>query len=188
MVKFVKVTDKTNENETSKPDVKVPAKGKDVKKEVVKPAPEKKRARSIVRLMSVDLDSNLSIYNALRNIKGIGFRVSSAILHNAGIDPSHKLGTLTPEQLAVVEKAALDGSFPVWMRNTTDKHILKSDIDLTVRNDVNLMQKTRSYKGIRHERGLPVRGQRTRSSFRKNKTIGVVKKKAMAAKTGKPAK
>lgn len=43
----------------------------------------------------------------------------------------------------------------------------------------------RAYRGVRHQHGLPVRGQRTRGSFRKNKTVGVQKKKAMAARAGK---
>ncbi len=144
-----------------------------------KQAPKKRRVQNIVRIMSVDLDANFSIYNALRHVKGISFRISRTVLVNAGIDSKMKLGEMSPEQIKTVEDAVADAKFPHWMKNTSDKHIVMSDIDLQKRNDINLLQKTRAYRGIRHERGLPVRGQRTRGSFRKNKTVGVVKKKAM---------
>ena len=158
-------------------------KGKDVIAKNL--APKKRRAEQIVRIMSVDLDSTLSIKNALRNVKGIGFRASSAILTNTGIDSSTKLSELSAEQIKTIEDAAKNAEFPNWMKNTTKRHIVMSDIDLKRRNDINLLQKTRAYRGVRHERGLPVRGQRTRGCFRKNKTVGVVKKKALDKKKGK---
>ncbi len=147
--------------------------------------PVKKRAATIVRIMSVDLDGSFSIYNALRNVKGISFRAAAAILTNVGIDSKIKLGELKPEQIKSIEEEAKNAKFPVWMKNRSGQHIVMTDIDLNKRNDINLLQKTRAYRGIRHERGLPTRGQRTRGAFRKNKTVGVVKKKAMQAKSGK---
>ena len=54
-----------------------------------------------------------------------------------------------------------------------DIHLIESDLDMTLRDDLNRMKKTRSYKGRRHEVGLPVRGQRTKSTFRKSATVGV---------------
>jgi small subunit ribosomal protein S13 len=70
------------------------------------------------------------------------------------------------------------------MKTGKDIHISSSDIAMYLRDDLTLMKKMRSYKGIRHELGQPVRGQRTRSTFRTNKSVGVVRKKAMA--TAKP--
>ncbi|MAH42931.1 30S ribosomal protein S13 [archaeon] len=160
------------------------------KKDLGKPAPEKqapkkRRVQNIVRIMSADLDANFSVYNALRHVKGISFRVSGTVLTNTDIDPRMKLSEMSPEQIKIVENAVAEAKFPAWMKNAPDKHIVMSDIDLQNRNDINLLQKTRAYRGIRHERGLPVRGQRTRGSFRKNKTVGVVKKKAIQSKGGK---
>jgi small subunit ribosomal protein S13 len=53
---------------------------------------------------------------------------------------------------------------------------------MALREDLNRLRKTRSYRGIRHELGLPVRGQRTKSSFRTGRTIGVSRKKAKEKK------
>ena len=50
---------------------------------------------------------------------------------------------------------------------------IESDLDMRLRDDLNRMRKTRSYKGRRHEFGLPVRGQRTKSTFRKGSSVGV---------------
>ena len=62
-----------------------------------------------------------------------------------------------------------------------DMHIITTDWDLTIDNDIKKMKKIRSYKGVRHMIGQPVRGQRTKSNFRKNKgklSLGVVRKSA----------
>ncbi len=64
-----------------------------------------------------------------------------------------------------------------------DKHIVTTDINFVNDNDIKVMKMIRCYKGIRHSMGLPVRGQKTRSNFRKNKgkVMGVKRSK----KTGK---
>ena len=74
----------------------------------------------------------------------------------------------------------LDFGIPAWMLNRREDyetgeniHLIESDLDMTLRDDLNRMKKTRSYKGRRHEVGLPVRGQRTKSTFRKSSTVGV---------------
>jgi small subunit ribosomal protein S13 len=83
----------------------------------------------------------------------------------------------------VIEQEA-SSILPIWMVNrrsdmTTgaDKHIMGMDLSMTLREDLDLMKKMRSYKGIRHERGLRVRGQRTRSSGRTGAIVGVSRKK-----------
>lgn len=58
-----------------------------------------------------------------------------------------------------------------------NKHLLGQNILLTLREDLNTLKKIRCYRGIRHERGLKVRGQRTKSTGRRGSTIGVSKKK-----------
>ena len=58
-----------------------------------------------------------------------------------------------------------------------DMHLSESDLTMGVRQDIEFLKKIRAYRGIRHELGLPVRGQRTRSSFRKGRTVGVQRKK-----------
>ncbi len=58
-------------------------------------------------------------------------------------------------------------------------HLVGPDLELMNREDINLQKKLKSYTGVRHALGLPVRGQRTRTSFRKGTTIGVSRKKAV---------
>ena len=62
-----------------------------------------------------------------------------------------------------------------------DIHVMGMDLNMTLREDLDLMKKMRSYKGIRHERGLRVRGQRTRSSGRTGAIVGVSRKAAAPA-------
>ena len=71
-------------------------------------------------------------------------------------------------------------NIPNWMLNRREDyetgeniHLIESDLDMTLRDDLNRMKKTRSYKGRRHEAGLPVRGQRTKSTFRNSSSVGV---------------
>jgi len=62
-----------------------------------------------------------------------------------------------------------------------DMHLYGSDIELRLRDDINRMKMIRCYRGIRHEQGQKVRGQRTRSNGRTGLTVGVIKKTAIAA-------
>jgi small subunit ribosomal protein S13 len=82
----------------------------------------------------------------------------------------------------VIEEAS--ANLPVWMMNRRkdietgqDKHVMGMDLAMILREDLDLMKKMRSYKGIRHERGLRVRGQKTRSTGRTGAIVGVSRKK-----------
>lgn len=148
----------------------------------------------IVRLFSTDIDGNLSVERALRRVKGFSFSMSRAVCISSGIEGKTKLGTLDVQKVKLLEETARSGQFPEWMLNRrkdieTGKtsHIIGIEIDLKRREDINAMKKMKSYKGVRHELGQPVRGQRTRSSFRTQKTVGVSRKKAMAARAPAPA-
>ena len=79
--------------------------------------------------------------------------------------------------------------FPVFI-NWQKTNFLQDDLSFAEENDIKMMKKIRSYRGVRHGMGLPVRGQRTKSNFRKNKgkvSLGVIKKKE-APKSGKSEK
>jgi small subunit ribosomal protein S13 len=150
--------------------------------------------RKIVRLLSTDIDGNLTVGRALRKVKGISFMFSKAVCTSSGIEYRKKLGLLSMDEIKKLETYIQSPKMPFWMLNRrndmdtgADIHITGSEILLKRREDINLMRKSRSYKGVRHELGLPVRGQRTRSSFRSQKTVGVVKKKAMPGKAPSPA-
>lgn len=143
----------------------------------------------IVRIMATDVDGELSIRRALMKIKGISFMFANAVCNSISLDPEIKIGSLSQEQIKLLEENIKNPKIPAWLMNRRNdpvagknKHLVGFEIDLVKREDINILRKIRAYRGIRHELGLPVRGQRTRSTFRKNKTVGVIKKKARGGK------
>ena len=148
--------------------------------------------RHIVRVAGNDLPGKKKVEYGLTKIKGIGLRMAGAICETAGVEKSKAVGNLTEKESDVltetVEKLQEKG-FPVWMYNRkkdyatgNDIHVIGSELMMSLRDDLNRLRKIRSYRGIRHERGLPVRGQRTRTGFRGGVTIGYDRKKARTQK------
>jgi small subunit ribosomal protein S13 len=163
-----------------------------------KPAAEEKpkdNIKYIVRIANTDLDGTQTVEFALTGIKGIGVRISKILSRKADVDPHATMGYLLPEQVDrlrnVIEN--FEQNVPTWMLNRRkdvytgeNRHLIGVDLTLGVNEDINLMKKMRSYKGIRHERGQKVRGQRTKSTGRTGATVGVVRKKEAPA-AGKKA-
>ncbi len=152
------------------------------------------KIKHIVRIASTDLDGNKSVRYALTAIKGVGRRTAKIIAHNAGLDKKATMGYLSDKEIERLKKAVEEfgKNAPSWMINRQKdpilgigRHITGSDIMLTLRDDINRMKKTRSYKGIRHERRHKVRGQRTRSTGRKGAIVGVSRKRLAVAKAEK---
>lgn len=125
---------------------------------------------------------------ALTGIKGVGRRCARIFTDKAGVDPHATLGLLPDAEIdklkKVIEEGAASKILPIWMLNRrgdietgADMHVMGMDLNMTLREDLDLMKKMRSYKGIRHERGLRVRGQRTRSTGRTGAIVGVSRKK-----------
>lgn len=150
--------------------------------------------RYIVRIANTDLDGNRFIVYALTGIKGIGIRLAEAITDLVEIPRSEKIGNLPEEKVAEIEQVLgnLAEYTPAWVMNRQkdwetgdDLHVFGSELDLKLRDDINLMKKIRCYRGIRHEQGQKVRGQRTRSNGRSGLTVGVTKKAAIAAAQAK---
>ncbi|WP_462272289.1 30S ribosomal protein S13 [Methanohalophilus sp.] len=140
--------------------------------------------RHLVRIMNTDLQGKQKVLYALTGIKGIGRRTARLIAESAEVDPSETIGYLSDEGIARLNEAieTFESHLPLWMLNRQkdlltgeNKHLLGQDIDLTIREDLNDLKKVRAYRGIRHERGLKVRGQRTKSAGRGGSTIGVSK-------------
>ncbi len=134
--------------------------------------------KHLVRIANTDLDGNKPIFKALTKIKGIGFMFSNAICTIAQVEATKKAGILSEEEISRIESALKNpvGKMPDWLLNRRrdyetgeNKHLLTGDLTFTNENDIRRMKKIKSYKGIRHMLGLPVRGQRMRSNFRKNK-------------------
>lgn len=170
------------------------------KSKKIKEAPKRKSiegVRGIIRVAEADLDGTKKVKNAILKIKGIGKSLHMAIPKASGIDSEALLGSLTEEQIKHLEEVMKNPTkfgIPENMINRQrdyftgeSKHLVASGLSFAVKSDIDFMKKIRCYKGKRHELGLPVRGQRTRSSFRTGMIVGVARKAAkMAAKAEAP--
>lgn len=139
--------------------------------------------KHLVRISRKDVDGNKTIQHALTDIKGVGVSLSRSMCLTLGLDLNSKIGYIADEDVLKIEEILENPqkfNIPDWMLNRREDyetgdniHLIESDLDMTLRDDLNRMKKTRSYKGRRHEVGLPVRGQRTKSTFRHSSTVGV---------------
>lgn len=155
-----------------------------------KKAEESKELRTIVRVTGADLDGEKPLYRALRGIKGISYGMSKAIIDVSGYDGNLKLGSFGEQDIQKIEQIIRNPEnygIPPWMLNRRNDresgkvmHFSGNDLIVSKKFDIQRMIDIKSYKGIRHMLGLPVRGQRTRSSFRKGRSVGVVRKAALA--------
>ncbi|HIE13824.1 TPA: 30S ribosomal protein S13 [Candidatus Bathyarchaeota archaeon] len=143
--------------------------------------------RHIVRVLGTDLDGTKRVACALSSIKGIGIRMANAIVKKADINPDERLGFLSEgeiERLEAVAKDPVGYGIATWLLNRRkdratgqDLHLVGSDLDLQVKMDIDLMKAIKSWRGYRHAYGLKVRGQRTRTTGRTGKTVGVRRKR-----------
>jgi small subunit ribosomal protein S13 len=159
-------------------------------KKVAKPAkvemPKEKELREIVRVAGTALDGEKPLLRALKGVKGISHSMGKAICNVSGFGPDVKLGSLTEKDIAKLEEIIKDPvrfGIPTWMINRRrdvdtgkDLHLTGDDLDVARKFDIRKMVDTKTWKGFRHMLGQPVRGQRTRSSFRGGRIVGVVRK------------
>ncbi len=143
--------------------------------------------KHIVRIANTDLDGNKKVVYALTGIKGIGYRMAKSIVSVAGINPYEKMGNLSTAEISKLREMIeerIEEVVPEWMYNRRKDtftgenfHLIGTEIDMARKEDIDLLRKIRAYRGIRHEKGKKVRGQRTRSTGRKGVTVGVIRRK-----------
>jgi len=140
----------------------------------------------IVRIANTDIDGNLTAIYGISQIKGVGHHLAILIADHSGIPKHKKMGKLSPEEVKKIQETLdeISNIAPSWMLNHRkdmetgeDIHLISTEIDLKLRDELNLLKMIRCYRGIRHENRLPVRGQRTRANNRTGLTLGVSKKK-----------
>ena len=121
------------------------------------------------RLLGVDVPGNKRIEYALRYIHGIGPKRASEIVSGAGLDPEMKADALSPEELRSI-------------MGEIQKYRVEGDLRREVAQNIRRLISIGSYRGLRHRRGLPVRGQRTSTNARTRKgpkrTVGAIRNKA----------
>lgn len=187
------MADETKEK-TKKPEKREKKPEVEMQKKVVKD--EKEGFKYIVRMANTDLNGKKQLIHALTGIKGIGRRMAFIIANVTGLPKFDKIGNRTDEELVLLENTimTLSQKIPSWTMNRQhdletgeDYHLVSTDVDIKKRDDINLMKMIRCYRGVRHEKGKKVRGQRTKSHGRKGLTMGVVRKAVVSqagAKTG----
>lgn len=118
------------------------------------------------RILGVDIPGEKRIEASLPYIYGMGPSNTKKVLELAGINPDIRAKDLTPEQLNAIIQA-INGS----------KILIEGDLRREVQTNLKRLQAINCYRGIRHRRGLPVRGQRTQTNARTRKgprrTVGV---------------
>jgi small subunit ribosomal protein S13 len=143
--------------------------------------------RHIVRLSGHDIDGQENILQGMTRIRGVGLRLSKAILNQLEIDPYDRLGFITEETVARIEelvKNPVAAKMPEWYINRPrDRysgrmlHLTGSDLEFAHRSDIDRLKRIKSWRGIRHSLGLKVRGQHTRTTGRAGMAVGVSRKK-----------
>ena len=158
--------------------------------------PSTPELRHLVRIANTDLDGKKTIAFALAKIKGVGIPFAHAACRVAKISVEKKSGALSDAEIKKIEEVIKDpikAGLPPWFVNRRydyetgqNKHLLSGDLQFAIENDIKIMKKIKTYKGVRHMLGQPVRGQRTRSNFRKNKgkVLGVRRSATAKASTG----
>ncbi|MBI3640754.1 MAG: 30S ribosomal protein S13 [Thaumarchaeota archaeon] len=141
--------------------------------------------RHIVRIAGKDVPGAKKMIIGVSQVRGIGYNFAKAILDVLKIDQNSNIGFLTESQVEEIEKVMKNPSsinVPPWFLNRRkdidsgeNLHLITSDIEFNVRNDIEREKNTNSWRGFRHTYGLKVRGQRTRTTGRKGGAVGVRK-------------
>jgi len=118
----------------------------------------------MARIAGIDLPKNKKIEYALPYIYGIGLTLSRKILKDTGIDPNKRVYELTEEEISILNK------------EIQNNYIVEGELRKIVQLNIKELMDLGCYRGLRHRRGLPVRGQRTKTNARtrkgKRKTVG----------------
>jgi len=131
----------------------------------------------MARFLGVEIPNNKKLEYGLRYVYGIGPHRAKIVVDESGIDPNTRIRELSEEQLnqlatLITERGGEDSDEDPWL--------VEGDLRRQVAGDLKRLQAIKSYRGLRHQRGLPVRGQRTSTNARTRKglkkTIGVLRK------------
>jgi small subunit ribosomal protein S13 len=152
--------------------------------------------RYIVRIMGTDVQGTLKTSYAVAQVKGVSSSLSNAVLKKAGVNPDVRVGLITESDVEKIEDVIRDPArygIPAWMFNRRkdtetgkDQHALSADLAFKIKTDIDGAKEIRSWRGYRHAYSLKVRGQRTKTTGRAGKALGV-KKKTLMQKPGAPA-
>ena len=107
----------------------------------------------MARIAGINIPLNKRAEVGLTYIYGIGRSTSNQILRDTGVDPDRRIGDLTDDEV-------------VKLREAVENHEVEGDLRRERSQNVKRLQEIGSYRGLRHRRGLPVNGQRTKTNAR----------------------
>ena len=149
-----------------------------------KPFEKEEREETLVRISGYDIAGSRNVFTGLTKIKGVGWAISTAACVKLGIPRMKKISELSKDEISRIEKFLSAPEIHDFLKNRRydsetgeRKHFIGVDLEMKKDFDIRGMKKIRSYKGLRHNAKLPVRGQRTRSHFRKKGQAVRVRKK-----------
>jgi small subunit ribosomal protein S13 len=138
--------------------------------------------KEIVRIARTGIDGTKPVNKALTALRGVGQMYANAVSTSMGYE-DQKIGDLSEDEIDEIEEALKtpeQTEVPEWVLNRRkdrqtgeNTHLIESDLELKEEFDIRRYKEIGSYRGWRHKIGLPVRGQKTKSSFRTGSKIGV---------------
>lgn len=141
----------------------------------------------IIRIAGTDLEGSLKLEPGLAKIKGVGITYSRALIKVANLNPEARVGNMSEEEIKNIKDILQNPhkyDLPAWMFNRRkdletghNLHLIGADLTLRVKSDIVFMGDIRSWKGVRHSLGLKVRGQRTKTTGRSGRSVGVRRKR-----------
>lgn len=147
--------------------------------------------RHVLRVSGTNIDGTKNVVYGLTKIVGVGMSYAAAVVKASELKPSLRVGELSEAEIQKLEDIMHDPAkygLPARLYNRRkaldngrDVHLIGPDATLSVKNDIDFMTDMRTWKGVRHSLGLKVRGQRTRTTGRKGRAVGVAKKIVMEA-------
>jgi len=143
--------------------------------------------QQILRILNTTVDGRRKVMFAMTAIKGVGRRYSNLILKKADIDLRKRAGDLSDEEIEkviTIMENPRQYKIPDWFLNRQKDavdgkygQVLSNGLETKLREDLERLKKIQAHRGVRHYMGLRVRGQHTKTTGRRGRTVGVSKKK-----------
>ncbi|XP_039258446.1 small ribosomal subunit protein uS13 [Styela clava] len=141
----------------------------------------------ILRITNTNIDGRRKIVYAMTAVKGVGRRFSNLICKKADVDLTKRAGEMTDDEIdriVTIMQNPRQYKIPDWFLNRQKdikdgkfSQVLSNQLDNKLREDTERLKKIRAHRGLRHYWGLRVRGQHTKTTGRRGRTVGVSKKK-----------
>jgi small subunit ribosomal protein S18e len=141
----------------------------------------------ILRVLNTNIDGRQKVMFAMTRIPGVGRRFANVVLKKAEVSLEKRAGELTAEEverIVTIIQNPRQFKIPDWFLNRKKDNkdgkfsqACANNLDLKLREDLERLKKIRAHRGLRHYWGIRVRGQHTKTTGRKGRTVGVSKKK-----------